>query len=450
MNIGIGGYDLHSIADLGLAFDYDSSGETDYLVFYRPGDGAIFILKNAGGGTFNAAFAQGDPGAGIGGYDLHSTADLGFAFDYDSSGKMDHLVFYRPGTGAIYILKNAGGAFNAAFAQGDPGAGIGGYDLHSTADLGFAFDYDSSGKMDHLVFYRPGTGAIYILKNAGGAFNAVFAQGAPGAGIGGYDLHSAADLGFSYDYDSSGKMDHMVFYRPGTGAIYILKNAGGAFNAVFAQGEPGAGIGGYDLSSTADLGFAFDYDSSGKMDHLVFYRPGTGAIYILKNAGDGTFNAVFAQGEPGAGIGGYDLSSSADRGFAYDYDGTGKMDHLVFYRPGTSTISILKNIGGVFSPVYQGAAPATDLAAEDLASLQNYETCISAQGNGLLNTFDMGKAFAEGDWIQYADSIYKAVQLSEADGNCMDLLTPAMRDEILRAQQFAMQRQQALHPGMGI
>jgi hypothetical protein len=35
------------------------------------------------------------------------------------------------------------------------------------------------------------------------------------------------------------------------------------------------GIGGYDLKSPADRAFAFDYDSSGKLDHLALYRPGT-------------------------------------------------------------------------------------------------------------------------------------------------------------------------------
>jgi hypothetical protein len=54
--------------------------------------------------TFVPVYAQGDPGNGIGGYDLKSAADRAFAFDYDSSGDLDHLVLYRPGAGAIYIL----------------------------------------------------------------------------------------------------------------------------------------------------------------------------------------------------------------------------------------------------------------------------------------------------------------------------------------------------------
>ena len=78
---------------------------------------------------FAAVYAQGDPGGGIGGYDLKSPDDLAFAFDYDKTGKSDHVALYRPGTGTIWILANNGGVFSPVYAQGDPGGGIGGYDL---------------------------------------------------------------------------------------------------------------------------------------------------------------------------------------------------------------------------------------------------------------------------------------------------------------------------------
>jgi hypothetical protein len=344
--MAIGGYDLQSAADRAFAFDYDSSGKLDHLTLYRPGAGAIFILKN-NAGQFTPVYAMEDPGSGIGGYDLKNAADQAFTFDYDGSRKLDHLVLYRPGHGAIFILKNSGGQFSPVYAQGDPGNGIGGYDLKNAADQAFAFDYDGSGKLDHLVLYRPGAGTIYILKNTGGQFSTVPPSG--GTGIGGYDLRSTADRVFAFDYDGSGKLDHLVLYRPGAGTIYILKNTGGQFSTVPPSG--GTGIGGYDLKNTADRVFAFDYDGSGKLDHLVLYRPGHGTIYILKNSG-GQFSPVYAQGDPGNGIGGYDLRSAADQAFAFDYDGSGKLDHLVLYRPGSRTMWILKNSGGQFSPVY--------------------------------------------------------------------------------------------------
>ena len=159
--------------------------------------------------------------------DLKSLSDRVFAFDYDGSGKLNHLALYRPGTGTIWILKNQGGQFSPVYNQGDPGNGIGGYDLKSLSDRVFAFDYDGSGKLDHLAklaLYRPGTGTIWILKNIGGQFSPAYQQGDPGLGIGGYDLKSPADRAFSFDYDGSGRLDHMALYRPGTGTMWILRH----------------------------------------------------------------------------------------------------------------------------------------------------------------------------------------------------------------------------------
>src|SRR5712692_4975205 len=113
-------------------------------------------------------------------------------------------------------------------------------------------------------------------------YTPVYAQGFPGNGIGGYDLADPRDRVFAFDYNSSGKLDHLVLYRPGLGTLWILKNNAGAFSPVYAEGSPGTGIGDYDLASDADRAFAFDYNSTGKLNHLVLYRPGTGTIWILK------------------------------------------------------------------------------------------------------------------------------------------------------------------------
>jgi hypothetical protein len=345
------------------------AGKFDHLALYRPGTGTIWILNNTAG-SFAAVYRRGAPGDGIGGYDLESTADRAFAFDFDSSGNCDHLALYRPGTGTFWILRNTGSTNDdwvPVFQQGDPGDGIGGYNLESTADLAFAFDFQSTGKLDHLVLYRPGTGTIWILQNDGGVFTPVFHQGAPGNGIGGYNLQSTADRIFAFDFDSSGKQDHLALYRPGTGTMWILKNGGGVFTPVFRQGDPGDGIGGYNLKSTADLAFAFDFQSTGKLDHMALYRPGTGTIWILKNTA-GVFAPVFQQGDPGDGIGGYNLKSSDDRAFAFDFDSSGKQDHMALYRPGTGTIWILKNTAGVFAPVFRQGDPGDGIGGYDLKS----------------------------------------------------------------------------------
>jgi hypothetical protein len=347
---GIGGYRLLSTADRMFAFDFDHSGKANHLAVYRPGAGQVWILKNEAG-TFSPVFAEGDGmsgiGLGIGGYNLHSPADQAFAFDFDHSGKLDHIVLYRPGTGAIYILKNVGGTFTPVYAQGDLGAGIGGYNLRSTADRAFAFDFDHSGKLDHIALYRPGTGIFWILKNSGGVFTPVFAEGVPdatiGMGIGGYNLHLPADQAFAFDFDHSGLLDYLVLYRPGTGAIYILRNTGGMFAPVYAQGDQGNGIGGYALRSAADRALALDYERSGKLDHIALYRPGTGAISIVRNAG-GVFTPMMAEAEPGNGIGGFNLRSPVDRAIAFDFEHSGKADHLLFYRPGKGAVRIMRPV----------------------------------------------------------------------------------------------------------
>jgi hypothetical protein len=297
-------------------------------------------LRNSAG-TFTPVYQRGDPGDGIGGYNLASPADRVFAFDYSSSGKLDHLALYRPGTGTIWILRNSAGVFTPIYQRGDPGDGIGGYNLASPADRVFAFDYSSSGKLDHLALYRPGTGTIWILRNDAGMFTPVYQRGDPGDGIGGYNLASPADRVFAFDYSSSGRLDHLVLYRrTGTGTIWILRNDAGTFTPVYQRGEPGDGIGGYDLASPADRVFAFDYNNVGKLDHLVLYRPGEGNIWILRNSA-GTFTPVYASD---SGIRGYDLTDSSDRALAFDYNGNGRRDNLVLYRPGTGTIWILNSL----------------------------------------------------------------------------------------------------------
>jgi len=327
--IGIGGYDLKSPNDQVFAFDYDHNGKLDHLVLFRPGVGRIWIVENSGG-TFGPVY-EGD---GIGGYDLKSPHDRVFAFDYDHSGKLDHLVIYRPGTEILWIVKNNGrGTFTPVYkhAQSDTALWSRAHDQLSTADQVFAFDYDHSGKLDHLVLYRPGLEIITILKNSGGSLTPVYTQHVASGQIDGNGPQPFTDQAFAFDYDHSGKLDYLVLYRPGTGTFSILKNSGEALTPVYTS----SGIGGYDLKSMNDRAFAFDYGQSGKLDYLLLYRPGTGLLSILKNSG-GTFTPI----SEGIGVKGYDLKSPHDRAFAFDYDHSGKLDHLVFYRPGTGDVLI--------------------------------------------------------------------------------------------------------------
>jgi hypothetical protein len=338
---GIGGYDLLSPADLSFAFDYTGSGHADYMVFYRPGTGVIYIIQNLLGGppaTFQPVWQS---TAGIGGYDLMSTADRITPFDYNGTGVNDHLLCYRPGTGIIQILANTKLGWLPVFKST---SGIGGYDLMSTADVIVPFDYSGTGSADHLVLYRPGTGIVSIVAHT----NTVLAGFAPvyqsNDGIGSYDLMSPSDRLVPYDAMSTGLNNFLVAYRPGDGVVYIIQNEGGVFSPTF---ESVNGLATYDLKSGWDVLLPFDWDHSGKLDYLLCYRPGYGVAYIIS----WNFNTVLAST---IGIGTYDLRSTSDKIYPFDYYNADLLDHLVLYRPGTGIIYILEHrVDGFFPTVYQ-------------------------------------------------------------------------------------------------
>jgi hypothetical protein len=340
---GIGGYDLLSPADRSFAFDYNGTGRADYMVFYRPGTGVIYIIQNLLGGppaTFQPIWQS---TTGIGGYDLLSPDDRIAPFDYNKTGANDHLLCYRPGTGIVQILAKTNLGWVAVYKST---AGIGGYDLMSTSDAVEPFDYDGSGKADHLLLYRPGTGIVWIVEHT----NTVLPGFAPvyqaTDGIGWYDMMSPSDRLVPFDATSTGLNDHLVAYRPGEGVVYIIENNGGVFSPTFQSLN---GLATYDLKSGWDVLLPFDYEHSGKLDHLLAYRPGYGAAYVIS----WNFNTVFAST---IGIGTYDLRSTSDIIYPFDYYNAGLLDHLVLYRPGTGIIYILEHqVDGYFPSVYQSS-----------------------------------------------------------------------------------------------
>ena len=328
--VGLGGYDLLSPGDRAFALDYNHSGLLDHIVLYRPGTGVISIVKDEGSGTdFSAVYQQTAPGNGIGGYNLISADDRGFAFDYNHNGKLDHVVFYQPGEGILWILKH-NESWVPVFRFREPGKGMGGYDLRTKADRAFAFDWDHSGKLDHIVLYRPGAGMLWVMKNSNGVFSPVYRTS---EGLGSYDLSSPSDRVAAFDYEHIGKADHLILYRPGTGMISIFRNRNNKFSAVFNSNLTAGGIGGYDLMSPLDHLLAYDLEGTGCLEYLVLYRPGTGAVCVLKNH-RGDFSPVYQEGDPGAGIGGFDLSSTTDRAFMYQVGGKGASGQIALYRPG--------------------------------------------------------------------------------------------------------------------
>jgi hypothetical protein len=322
---GIGGFDLNETRDQVVPFDYDHSGNLDHLVVYRPGAGIVHVVKHESNDTYTTIFSS---TTGIGGYDLKNGADRIVAFDYDHSGKLDHLLLYRPGSGTVWVLAHgAGNAFTAVYHSGD---GIGTWDLSDPRDQLIAYDYGRTGRADHLLLYRPGTGwAAIVAHGAGNSFSKVFAST---TGIGGYDLKSDHDRIVAFDYDHTGKLEHLVLYRPGSRIAWVVKHgAGNTFTAVY---NSEAGIGGYNLAEHRDQLLAYDYDYSGRLDHLVLYRPGAGIVHILKHGAGNSFTPVV---NSVTGIGGYNLADVADRIVAFDRDHSGGPNHLFLYRPGGKT-----------------------------------------------------------------------------------------------------------------
>jgi hypothetical protein len=354
---GIGGYDLRINTDRALAFDYNGDGKDD-LFLYRRSGGAAFVIRSNGDGTFTPVYAQGDPGLGFGGFNLNNPVDQVLKFDYDGDHR-DDILLYRPGTGAIYVVRSNGdGTFQTVYARGEPGDGIAGYDLASPRDRIIPFDYNADGR-DDLFLYRAGNGAAWVARSNGdGSFTQVYARGDPGDGIAGFGLTSTDDQVLAFDYNGDSR-DDLALFHPGTGAIYIARSNGdGTFTAVYAQGDPGRGIGGYDLRSAADRILAFDYNCDGKQD-LVLYRPGRGAVFIVRSNGDATFTPVYTQGDQGLGVGDFRMSWASDRILAFDVDGDRRQDLLaynigqmnMFYSPFRAVV--IRSVSGqcpVFDP----------------------------------------------------------------------------------------------------
>ena len=361
-------------ADAGGATDTSDAAPpptNEGLLLYRPGQGAISVIRSSGTGTFDSIYNVGDNGSlapnGVAGFDLLSAADRIVALDYNGDKRPD-LFLYRPGGGAAYVGRSNGdGTFTQVYGQ----SGIIGYDLASTADVALAFDYNGDGKED-LFLYRPGSGAAYVGRSNGdGSFTPVYAQS---TGIAGYDLSQPVDRVIAFDYNGDGRSD-LFLYRPGGGSAYVGRSNGdGSFSPVYGQ----VGIAGYDLASTADRVLALDYDGDGK-DDLFLYRPGGGAAYVAHSNGDGTFTQVYGQ----SGIAGYDLQSAADRVLVFDYNGDGK-DDLLLYRPGSGAIYVARSNGdGSFSRVYG----QNGLAGFDLTSANDRVLSFDYNANGLADLF---------------------------------------------------------------
>ena len=300
-------------------------------------------------------------GGGISDYDLKGIEDSAFAFDYDHSGKQDHLVLCRPGNGVLFILKNK--PQNNIHTIFRSTTGLGGFDLRSPIDRGFAFDYDHSGKMDHIVFFRAGHGVVFIVRNQGGIFTPVYSSGRS-RGIGNFDFMSPNDRCFAFDFDQTGRQDHIFCYRAGDGIVSIIRhNYNGTFESVYTSLS---GIAGFDLRYNLDIIVPADCEGQGQLNYLIAYRPGKGVFWPVKHSRDNPSEFIsilpktmrVGQGIPSFnGVNGYDLLDPNDRIIGLP------MGRLIVFRPGygifccvNSLIRIDDSVASHFTPEFFSGA----------------------------------------------------------------------------------------------
>ncbi|WP_214316627.1 putative Ig domain-containing protein [Nonomuraea sediminis] len=368
---GIDGWDCLNTADQLFAFDYEGSGKADHLVAYRPVDGQakVWVMKRTADGFKEvlSSTLQNFP------YPL-GTGDLMCPFDYRHTGKLDHVAVYRPGTGKVTVLKaNAAQArFDTAYSSN---TGIGNADLKSTADRIVAVDYDSSGRLDNLAIYRPGGRTVWIVqKGAGDFFDTVYQSRTAGSGdgIGGYDMADSRDQLIAFDFDGSGKCDHLMAYRPGVGSLFLLQRKPNSrdYQALLTSAN---GIGGFRLADADDRLAPFNYGAD-KPDHLVGYRDNT--VWILrKQPAVPNQPPAYASVYTSSTIGGF-FGFSGRRVMSFDCTSSGRADHLIVYAPGPRTargwVTIMKSAGDLFPPVYRSPSLAAPVVVGVHAGVAEY------------------------------------------------------------------------------
>ena len=230
-------------------------------------------------------------------------------------------------------------------------------------------DLDGDGDLDLAVTVRHFTNAIFILKNNG---DGTFQVPVSYAIPGAYVFPASL---FCADLDGDNDIDIAVSCWEGmTSVVWILKNNGdGAFQA----------SNNYPVSDQIEPDprslFCADLDGDGDIDIAVACNFG-GTVCILKNNGNGTFQ----------GAGNYEIAGSPKQVFCADLDGDSDLDLAVSsFVPeyNGNSIFILKNNGngtfqgaGNYRPFENPSGESSGLFCADLDGDSDLDLAATSRG----------------------------------------------------------------------
>lgn len=173
-------------------------------------------------------------------------------------------------------------------------------------------------------------------------------------GIGGYQLNSGDDKAIAIDWKKTGLADHILLYRPGLNLITVVENTGTSTSPNYVevwQGTlPNITMNHPETDPTNDIGgdhiIAYDYEGLGNMDDIIYYLPGTGQYAMLTHDCPACGFTIHQNTiGVGGGIAGYNLAATNDKIIAYDWGQNFIYDGLVCYRPGSGIVWVMKGNG---------------------------------------------------------------------------------------------------------
>lgn len=291
-------------------------------------------------------FPMSSPGARLVSFDLATGTGMSYILAYDCNNSTTPMVYNIKGTSMpSYTFTINGSPYYGFTAATNNYTEFGG--THITA-----FDMNSTGHLDHLLMYEPGTGEVQVLEHSStgtpGDWNVIWDS--HGGGIGGYDLHGTTDKIIAYDF-GSGYMSSVICYRPGNGYCWVILNEPtSTANPNWVAVDFGSsGIGGFDLKGVNDQIVPL-FDEAGWMD-LVCYRPGYGYVWYLEHPP--YYDYFEADWTSRSGIPGIlDFSQVQDRMVPWSGNNLYYGNYLLCYRPGNG--GTVKSVYFTYNGVYVG------------------------------------------------------------------------------------------------